>query len=124
MSSLDGAGAGGNAVAAEPRVGPAPAAGEDGPADREARLADRQAGPADREAGSSADPWFAPGPKRPAAAMPDAHDAGLPPPAGGNGPAEWFLPAGRAGLVPDSMTDTAADGSLPGADRPGPAEAA
>lgn len=108
MSSFDGAGAGGNAVAAEPRVASAPAAGDDGLDDQ--------------EAGSAADPWFAPGPKRPA--RPTAHDAGLAPPAGGDGPAEWFLPAGRAGLVPDSMTDSGADVSLPGVDRSGPAEAA
>jgi hypothetical protein len=39
--------------------------------------------------GATSDPWFAPGPKVAAA---------------GDATAEWFLPTGRAGLLPESMT--------------------
>jgi hypothetical protein len=46
------------------------------------------------------DPWFEPGPKLPAYANGDDI---------GSTTAEWFLPTGRAGLLPDSMTVTADD---------------
>jgi len=80
MSSSDGTGAVRRAVAEESHGAPASAAGED-------------------EDGL-ADPWFAPGPKT-EAAEPDPTGA-----ADTNGQAEWFLPAGRAGLLPDSITES------------------
>jgi hypothetical protein len=58
------------------------------------------------------DPWFTPGPKRPAAPSADWSDEGLPPPADDDRPADWFLPTGRAGLSPDSITDLPEDGAL------------
>jgi hypothetical protein len=97
MSSSDSGGVPGKAVAAEPPVAPIPATGDDGQGDRD-----------DRE---PADAWFTPGPKQAAAA-----------PAGDESP-DWFLRTGRAGLVPDSMTDSWQDGVLPGPDRPGRGEA-
>ncbi len=98
MSSSDSSGAPGKAVAAEPPLAPIPAAGDDG---RD-----------DRAEGAPADPWFTPGPKQPAAA-----------PAGDESP-EWFLPSGRAGLVPDTMTDTWQDGTLSRPDQSAQGEAA
>jgi hypothetical protein len=56
-----------------------------------------------------ADPWFAPGPKL-AAPEPET--------------AEWFLRAGRAGLLPDSMTESWDDNGSVLADRAGRAAAA
>jgi hypothetical protein len=85
MSSSDSSGAPGKAVAAEPPIVPTPATSDNGQDDR-----------AD---GAPADPWFTPSPKSAAAAQ-----------AGDESP-QWFLRTGRAGLVPDSMTDTWQDGS-------------
>ncbi len=62
-----------------------------------------------RDAGRSRDPWFEPEPKK---AQPDepelaaqehaAHTGGGP----GDRQKEWFLPAGRAGLLPESITES------------------
>jgi len=98
MSSSDGTGAVRRAVAAEPDVPTASAAGDD-------------------EDGL-ADPWFAPGPKTEAA---ETFPAGA---AGTNGQAQWFLPAGRAGLLPDSITETWDDTGSARPDRPHDHEAA
>jgi hypothetical protein len=98
MSSSDSSGGPVNAVAAEPSIAPTPAAADDGQQDR--------------DEGASADPWFTPGPKQTEGAL------------GGDESPEWFLRTGRAGLVPDSMTDTWQDGTLPGQDQPAQAEAA
>lgn len=49
------------------------------------------------------DPWFAPGPKSAAASadsQPGGDDGGMLEP----DTAQWFLPSGRAGLLPESMT--------------------
>jgi hypothetical protein len=98
MSSSDSSGGPVKAVAAEPPIVPTPAAGDDGQDDR--------------DEGASADPWFTPGPKHTAAAL-----------CGDESP-EWFLRSGRAGLVPDSMTDAWQDGTLPSHDQPAQGEAA
>jgi hypothetical protein len=98
MSSSDSSAGPGNAVAAEPPISPTPVPGDDGQDDG--------------DEGAPADPWFTPGPKHAEAAP------------GGDESPEWFLPTGRAGLVPDSMTDTWQDGTLPGPDQPAPSEAA
>jgi hypothetical protein len=98
MSSSDSSGGPGKAVAAEPPIAPTPAAGDDGQDDR--------------GEGAPADPWFTPGPKQ-ATATP-----------GGDESPEWFLRTGRAGLVPDSVTDTWQDGTLPRPDQPAQGEAA
>jgi hypothetical protein len=98
MSSSDSSGGPGKAVAAEPPIAPAPAAGDDGQKDR--------------DEGAPADPWFTPGPKQ-AAAAPGVDES-----------PEWFLRTGRAGLVPDSMTDTWQDGMLHRPDQPAQGEAA
>jgi hypothetical protein len=98
MSSSDSGGGPGKAVAAEPPIAPTPAAGDDGHDDH--------------DEGAPADPWFTPGPKQ-------AADA-----AGGDESPEWFLRTGRAGLVPDSMTDTGQDGTLPRPDESAQGEAA
>lgn len=76
MSSSDGRRAAGEAgVGAEPAArAPAATGSENGTAD-----------------GATSDPWFSPGPKASAAWDPAAT-------------AEWFLPTGRAGLLPESMT--------------------
>jgi hypothetical protein len=96
-------------------VGKAATAAED----RDAAAA-AKAGSADHLAADQAqlaDPWFAPGPKdetpgadgAPAAAAP-GEDAASETAAGEAGiahaaqQAEWFMPTGRAGLLPDSMT--------------------
>ncbi len=53
--------------------------------------------------GDQPDPWFAPGPKSAAASgdwQPGGDDGGMLEP----DTAQWFLPTGRAGLLPDSMT--------------------
>lgn len=98
MSSSDGTGAVGEAVAAESAVAAVPAAGGDDP--------------------ELADPWFTPGPK-----VGPADAAGVE--ATGDGAqAEWFLPAGRAGLQPDSMTVSWDDESGLRDDRAGRAESA
>jgi hypothetical protein len=97
MSSSDGTGAVRRAVAEEPDVPVASAAGDD-------------------EDGL-ADPWFAPGPKTEAAAFPTG-------PTGVGGQAEWFLPAGRAGLLPDSITESWDDTGSARPDRPHDHEAA
>lgn len=110
MSSSERTGAGGKAVAAERRVAPTRAADDDG----------RDDGDID----APADPWFTPGPKRTSAAPPDASDAALAPPAGGDKMGHWFLSAGRAGLLPDSMTDSSADGPLRSTDQTTQGEAA
>jgi hypothetical protein len=49
------------------------------------------------------DPWFEPGPKLPAGSN-DVDHADI-----GSTTAQWFLPAGRAGLSPDAMTVAAQD---------------
>jgi hypothetical protein len=77
-----------------------------------------------RESDGGADPWFTPGPKRTAALAADGIDEALPPPSDGDRPADWFLPSGRAGLQPDSITDSLADGALTTASPPAQAEAA
>jgi hypothetical protein len=92
MSSSDSSGVPGKAVAAEPPIAPIPAAGADDQGDR--------------DEGAAADAWFTPGPKQ-AAAAPDGDES-----------PEWFLRTGRAGLVPDSMTDSWQDGTPPSSDRP------
>jgi hypothetical protein len=106
MSSSDRPGTTGKTVAADPGPALTPVAAD--------------GGPAERDDDAPADPWFTPGPKRAAEAEPEASDAALVP----DGPAVWFLPAGRAGLLPDSMTEPAADGTLPGAADPAVAESA
>jgi hypothetical protein len=54
-----------------------------------------------------ADPWFTPGPKADAGYQPSepAADHGI----GADDTAEWFLPTGRAGLQPESMTESSWD---------------
>jgi hypothetical protein len=96
MSSSDSSGVPGKAVAAEPPITPIPAADDDGHGDQ--------------HEGAAADPWFTPGPKQ--AAAPDGDDA-----------PEWFLPSGRGGLVPDSMTDSWQEGTPLRPDRPAHGEA-
>jgi len=95
--SSDGTGAARRAVAEGPQIAAASAVGDD-------------------EDGL-ADPWFAPGRKVAAAeAEPTwASDS--------NGQAEWFLPSGRAGLLPDSMTDSWDDSGAATADQGERAEA-
>jgi hypothetical protein len=80
MSSSDGTGAARRAVAEQPQTATPSAAGDD-------------------EDGL-ADPWFSPGPKLAAAESDPAWSAGS------SDQAEWFLPTGRAGLLPDSMTES------------------
>jgi hypothetical protein len=53
--------------------------------------------PSDAHDDGLTDPWFGPGPKA------DYVDAGLAGKDGQTVQGEWFLPAGRAGLLPDSM---------------------
>jgi len=63
------------------------------------------------------DPWFEPGPKLQAGNSGDSRSREAGEPASGDGidddsgstTAQWFLPAGRAGLSPDSMTMAAQD---------------
>lgn len=98
MSSTDSSGGPGKAVAAEPPIAPIPAAGDDDPDDR--------------NGGTPADPWFKPGPKQAAAAL------------GGDESPEWFLRTGRAGLVPDLMTDMAPNETLSGPGQAAQGEAA
>jgi hypothetical protein len=104
--SSDRTGAVGEAAAAEPANGAGPANG--------AVTAD--AGSADRtlvDDAQLADPWFAAGPKVNA----DPADAADSPDAAGAEAArqaEWFLPTGRAGLLPDSMTVAWDDDSAAG----------
>src|SRR5215475_8373518 len=50
--------------------------------------------------GGLADPWFTPGPKA------EYSDASLADIGGYTVQGEWFLPTGRAGLRPDSMTES------------------
>jgi hypothetical protein len=92
MSSSESSGGPGKAVAAEPPIAPIPAAGDDGQGDR--------------DEGAPADAWFTPGPKQAAAAP------------GGDESPDWFLRTGRAGLVPDSVTDSWQDGTSPSPDQP------
>src|SRR5262245_27753226 len=54
----------------------------------------------DGTAGGLADPWFAPGPKPAAEESDPAWVAGV------SGQEGWFLPTGRAGLLPDSITES------------------
>lgn len=65
----------------------------------------------DGTAGGLADPWFAPGPK-PAAEESDPAWA-----ADASGQAGWFLPTGRAGLLPDSITESWEENGAARADR-------
>lgn len=58
------------------------------------------------EENGEADPWFAPGPKL------DAAEDGGP-----GAQAEWFLPTGRAGLLPDSVTESWDDNGTARPDR-------
>jgi len=98
MSSSDGTGAARRAVA-------------DGPAIAEAMAADDDDG--------QPDPWFAPGPKVASAESDQAQATE------GDGQAVRFLPAGRAGLSPGSMTESWDDGNgAASADRNGRTEAA
>jgi hypothetical protein len=90
MSSSDRRRAAGEArVAAEAALAAAVTGGENGAAD-----------------GAELDPWFGAGPK----VLPAADPAEPPTAASGEAQAEldaraeWFLPAGRAGLMPESMT--------------------
>lgn len=84
MSSTDGRRAAGEAgVDAEPAGRAGPVTGSDN-------------GAAD---GAASDPWFTPGPKA------DSPGVAVDPAA----TAEWFLPTGRAGLLPESMTESADD---------------
>jgi len=98
MSSSDGTGAVRRAVTEEPEVAAATAAGDDEDA--------------------LADPWFAPGTKLPAAASDLASEAESRLQDG------WFLPTGRAGLLPDSMTESWDDENGARVDRAERAEAA
>ncbi len=75
----------------------------------------RAAAVAGSENGADPDPWFDPGPKVPAATD-HAESAGAEGSAEHAGTAEWFLPTGRAGLLPESMT-VSADEDQPGAPR-------
>lgn len=93
MSSSDGTGAVRRTVAEGPEIAAASAAGDD-------------------EDGLAA-PWFAPGPKSAAA---ESDPSGV---ADSSGQATWFLPAGRAGLLPESVTESWDDN---GAARPDRAE--
>src|SRR5215469_7035092 len=97
MSSSDGSGAVRRRVAEEPRIAAASAAGDD--------------------EDDLADPWFAPGPKVAAGEADPAVAADA------SGQAEWFLPTGRAGLLPDSMTESWDDNGSALPDRAGRAEA-
>lgn len=102
MSSSDRTGAAGKAVAADPGAAPPPA-GDDG-----------------RDGAAQADPWFTPGPKHAAPTTPGADDVDdLPFTESGaaDGSADWFLPTGRAALMPDSMTLSWEDGSAARPDR-------
>jgi hypothetical protein len=96
MSSSDRTDAPSKAVGAESPVAPIPAPPDDSKDDR--------------DDDALTDSWFAPGPKRAAAS--------------GDEPPEWFLPAGRAGLLPDSITDSWHEGSPRSPDRPAHGEAA
>jgi hypothetical protein len=107
MSSSDRPSAGGKAVAAELRIAPGAAAGEDAP-----------------DGDAAVDPWFTPGPKRAADTSSAASDAPPDQSAGGDATAEWFLPTGRSALLPDSTTDAAEEVSAPGAKLPAGGEAA
>ncbi len=97
MSSSDGTGAVRRAVAEEPQIAAGSAAddGEDG----------------------LADPWFTPDSKVAASESDPALTAENDEQAG------WFLPAGRAGLLPGSMTEFWDDNGAVPADRAGRAEA-
>jgi len=97
MSSSDGTGGARRALAQEPQIAAAAAAGED-----EDELAD---------------PWFAPG--RKVAATEATQDWAT----DSDEQAEWFLPTGRAGLLPDSMTESWDDNDTAQADHSGRAEA-
>jgi hypothetical protein len=76
------------------------------------------------DAGEQRDPWFAPGPKS-ADAGPEADAAAGADAGRGAEPdtAQWFLPAGRAGLLPDSMT-VSPDDEEPAGRPAGPSERA
>jgi hypothetical protein len=105
MTSPEGTGAVDDAVATpEPQIAAASAArGENG----------RNSAAAPGDAASSAeaaDPWFTPGPKVSGEWTADAGDA-----IGTDdyATAEWFLPTGRAGLLPDSMTQSSDSNGAP-----------
>lgn len=76
--------AGKAAAPVEPEAGQAPDGAETG----------------EDDASQPPDPWFAPGPKH----TETETEAGLTEPDAGSDTAQWFLRAGRAGLLPDSMT--------------------
>ncbi len=102
MSSSKRTGASGEAVAAEPQIAPTSATG------------------ADSEDGELADPWFTPGPKS-AASTTAEDDVAAAPFAADDVAAQddatgWFLPAGRAGLLPDSMTESWDEAAPAGSD--------
>jgi hypothetical protein len=104
MSSSEGTGAAGKAVAAKPRI-----------------LSTSDAADADRAEETAADPWFTPGPKSAAVSSSAGEDAAA---AGDDAAAAgWFLPAGRAGLLPDSMTVSWEDGAAAPPDLAAPQEA-
>jgi hypothetical protein len=88
MSSSDGTGSVGKS-----------ATRKTGPAKTAARAETPAPGP-DAHDESVADPWFGPGPK--VAYV----DAGLAETDGQTVQGEWFLPTGRAGLLPDSMSES------------------
>ena len=100
MSSSDRTGAAGKAVAAEPGAAPTPAADDDGGDDA-----------------ALADPWFTPGPKHPGPTPPEADGLLFAEPGATEESAGWFLPTGRAALMPDSMTMSWEDGSAARPDR-------
>jgi len=120
MSSPDRTGAVDNAVAPESQIAAASSApGENG---RNGATAPGAAAPSDQ----AADPWFAPGPKVAGgfgASSPGADTAEWPADAGAAigtddySTTEWFMPTGRAGLLPDSMTDSWEQDAAPGIDQ-------
>ncbi len=127
-SDVTGRAKGNVAAAPEPVPGQAGLQGPGTDADQAAEP-DSGARPADSQLADGEDPWFSPGPKAPdAGAMPepleangssgdghtgdghtgdshagDSSEAGFDP---GSDTAQWFLRTGRAGLLPDAMTET------------------
>jgi hypothetical protein len=115
----DGTGAMGKSVADESPIAAASATrGENGRADAAATDNDVAVG-----GDEHVDPWFAPGPKV-AASWPDNEGAAEHVVGTDDQTAEWFLPTGRAALLPDSITQSP-EGAAPAAatDRSAPSEA-
>ena len=131
MSSSDGRRVAGKAVAAEPGIRTTAATEARRRAGDSSEAASAEVGelaPANYESGSperggsraangeadgfeSADPWFGVAP-RPAAFDPEATQV------------DWFMPGGRAGLLPDSMTVSADESEHGRRQQLAPAEAA